>query len=139
MALSVIKKSRYVSPKLLTETAEEVFSYLDAIFEVNLSFISKDEIRTLNNRFRGINKPTNVLSFNYEKNEKDGDILICEEVVIEEAKELGFKESDLILLYLVHGILHLFGLDHQKKQERARMEKIEEFILIRKGIRIERD
>jgi probable rRNA maturation factor len=127
-----------VSEKLLTEVAEEVFSYLSEDFEVNVKFACENCVRKLNKQYRGKDEPTNVLSFNIDPESKEGDILICESVVAKEATELKHAPKDLDLLYLVHGMLHLAGFDHTNDTERVKMETVEEEILSKVGISISR-
>lgn len=138
MALKITKPSKYIQEKLLTDVAGEVFSFVGEEYEVGLKFACLNCIKKLNKDYRGLDEPTNVLSFNASTDTKNGDILICEAVVEEEASKLGYEPEELILLYLVHGMLHLAGYDHQKPQERDKMEKIEAEILSKFGIIIER-
>ena len=136
--LNIIKPSKYVSDKLLTEVAGEVFSFLGEEFKVGVKFASENYIRSLNKQYRGKDEPTNVLSFNNEEYSKNGDIVICESFVEGEAKELKIEVSDLELLYLVHGMLHLAGFDHTKPVERDKMEETERDILAKVGIKMKR-
>lgn len=138
MALSIIKPSKYVTEKLLQKAVEEVFSYLDEKFEIGVKFACENCIRGLNREYRGKDETTNVLSFNTDDTSKNGDIVICESVVEKEARELGYPEKDLILLYFIHGIFHLAGFDHINNEDRDKMEKAEEEILSKMGVQIER-
>ncbi len=138
MSLRVIKPSQLADKKVLQIVAEEVFKYLGYDFEVNLNFVSNKKMKELNKIFLDKEKATNVLSFNHEASEKDGDIAISEEIVITEAKKLGYLPLDFLKLYLVHGMLHLAGFDHQNVSERVRMEKAEEKILNNLNVNIER-
>lgn len=138
MTLTITKPSKYVEEKLLTAVAGEVFSYIGENFQVGVKFACADCIRKLNKQYRGIDKPTNVLSFNTGEDSKNGDILICEAVVEQEAERAGYNPAELDLLYLIHGMLHLAGFDHESSSERAKMEKIEAEILNKFGIIIKR-
>lgn len=138
MSLTIIKPSKYVEQKLLTDVAGEVFSYIGINFEVGLKFACENCIQKLNKQYRGIDKPTNVLSFNEDDKSSNGEILICETVVAREAAELGRAQRELVLLYLVHGMLHLAGFDHQNIKDRDKMEKVEKTILKKFEINIER-
>lgn len=138
MALTVVKPSKYLQEKLLADVAEEVFSFVGEKYEVGVKFACENCIQKLNKEYRGIDKPTNVLSFNASEDNKDGDILISEAVVEREAAESGHKAEDLDLLYFVHGMLHLAGFDHQELFDRAKMEKAEAEILNKFGIDINR-
>ena len=101
-------------------------------------------IRTLNRNWRGIDKPTNVLSFpalqpRGPREEDDaprmlGDIAIAYETTRKEADEEQ-KPFDHHLSHLaVHGFLHLIGHDHEKDQEAETMESLEREILSQLGI-----
>lgn len=80
---------------------------------ISVAFVNKAEMKKLNKKFRGKNKPTDVLSFG-EINE----VVICPEVVKENKEE--------ILMVFVHGVLHLCGYDHEKSEKEAElMEKKE--------------
>ena len=96
------------------------------------------DIKKLNNKFRKINKPTNVLSFVQDKKfcldgSKHvillGDIVISLEKIRSEAKGLEKKFSDHLIHICIHGLLHLFGYNHKKKSEAKIMQKKEISIL----------
>lgn len=106
--------------------------------EVSLSFVSEDEIRELNRNFRGIDKPTDVLSFpQFEPDETVpeegpiflGDVVICSDVCKRQALEYGHSENREFTYLFVHSILHLLGYDHMDEGERHRMRKREDNIL----------
>jgi len=101
-------------------------------------------IRTLNSSWRGIDKPTNVLSFpalqpRTERQPGDaprmlGDIAIAYETMRKEADDEQ-KPFDHHLSHLaVHGFLHLIGYDHEKEDEAEAMEALEQEILAQLGI-----
>lgn len=136
MPLTIVKPSKYIDEKLLQKVAEEVFSYLGEEFEVNVKFACENCIQGLNKQYRGKDEPTNVLSFNQDDETKNGDIVICEAVVKREAVNLGYEVRDLDILYLVHGMLHLAGYDHENDSDRAKMEAIEEEILNKMDVNI---
>lgn len=82
---------------------------------LSLAFVPKAEMRKLNKKFRGKDKPTDVLSF-----EGINEVVICPEVVKE-------KEEDLKKVF-IHGVLHLLGYDHEKSEKEAKkMEDKEMF------------
>ena len=101
-------------------------------------------IRTLNNNWRGIDKPTNVLSFpalqpSGRRGPADpprmlGDIAIAYETTRREDDEEG-KPFDHHLGHLaIHGFLHLIGYDHEKDQQAETMEELEREILSQLGV-----
>ncbi|MEL0124346.1 MAG: rRNA maturation RNase YbeY [Alphaproteobacteria bacterium] len=96
------------------------------------------DIKKLNNKYRKINKPTNVLSFAQDKKfflggSKQvillGDIVISLEKIRSEAKVLGKKFSDHFTHMCIHGLLHLFGYNHKKESESKIMQEKEISIL----------
>ena len=104
---------------------------------IELSVLISDNkyIKSLNKKYRKIDKATNILSFsnfepeNTEKNIYLGDIIISEEKIILEAKEQQ-KSFDAHLAHMfIHGFLHLLGYDHANKLEAAEMENLEIKIL----------
>ncbi|MBC7322183.1 MAG: rRNA maturation RNase YbeY, partial [Acetomicrobium sp.] len=97
-------------------------------------------------RHRGIDEPTDVLSFPLWEEEGTfcmpeeiagevslGDIVICPYVVAENARVLGKNPEEELKLIYVHGLLHLLGYDHATPEEEAIMWKKQEEYLITKG------
>lgn len=101
--------------------------------EVSVSFVDADEIHRLNLEYRGIDKPTDVLSFNIDDPDDAedgepfmvGDLIICPSVVAKQAPEFGNDPADEMRLLLSHGCLHLMGYDHEDTHEAEEMEALE--------------
>jgi probable rRNA maturation factor len=97
---------------------------------INLSFISSEEMQELNKEFRGIDKDTNVLSFENQDISREhtkvlGDIAICYPYVVNEAI-VSEKDLDSHISHMfIHGILHILGYDHQNESEADNMESKE--------------
>jgi probable rRNA maturation factor len=93
-------------------------------------------VRDLNRRHRGLDKPTNVLSFPAPAafEERLGDVVLGFETVSAEAAARGISLADHARHLVVHGILHLLGHDHQDEAEAAVMEALEAQVLARLGI-----
>jgi len=107
-------------------------------------------IKQLNNKFRGKNCPTNVLSFpasleNYEvkstltpteaNNPHElGDIAIAFEICKKEATISKVKFEHHVFHLITHSVLHLLGFDHEEEENAAKMEKIEVQVLAKLGI-----
>ena len=95
--------------------------------EVNYAFVSPREIHALNQKFRQVDKVTDVLSFpdgdiNPETNRRFmGDVLICRAVAEQQAEELGHSTEHEITFLQVHGTLHLFGYDHIDPDDEVKM------------------
>jgi probable rRNA maturation factor len=124
--------------------------------EVSLLFVDEPTIASLNERFLDKQGPTDVLSFPIEDEadrggrspdeggtgpgsiEPDigrllllGDVVICPSVAARNAVDHGVTFDDEIALLVVHGILHLLGMDHEVDEEAERMEQREQQLLAR--------
>lgn len=111
--------------------------------EVNVSIVSNDEIQQINKQFRNKDKPTNIISFEFEKPEglpdnivDDflGDIVIAPKVLEQEAKEQNKALENHWQHIFIHGLLHLLGYDHLDDQEAEEMENLEIELLAKLGI-----
>lgn len=97
--------------------------------EIAVRIVDPLEMQQLNARFRGQNKPTNVLAFPLETVPLVGDIVICASVVADEAQRQK-KEIKAHWAHLtVHGVLHLLGYDHLEPAQAELMEGLEVKIL----------
>jgi probable rRNA maturation factor len=108
----------------------------DAV-ELSVALVDTDEIARLNEQYRGVVGPTDVLSFGCDDPEPVdsdepitlGDVVIAPDVATRQAAELGTTvESELDLL-LVHGVLHLLGYDHEADEDAAAMQERERAVL----------
>jgi probable rRNA maturation factor len=97
-------------------------------------------VRTLNRRWRGKDRPTNVLSFpaldsaSRGKPRHLGDIVIAYETTKREAIGESKPFAHHLAHLTVHGFLHLLGYDHDKNNDAEKMERLERTILKRIGI-----
>lgn len=127
------------------KTIEEVLRVEDftSDVEVSLTLVDKDEIHTLNRDYRGVDRPTDVLSFPMDDEifpgEEDvdlilGDIVICLDIAKAQAEEYGHS-LDRELSYLIcHSTLHLLGYDHMEDDEKAIMRGKEKEIMKNLGV-----
>jgi probable rRNA maturation factor len=113
--------------------------------ELSVLLCDDKTIAVLNGRWRGQEKPTNVLSFpslplegmsDEEAQERVplGDIAIACETLVREAADSGKTASAHLSHLVVHGFLHLLGHDHETDDEAERMEHLEREILARMGV-----
>lgn len=96
---------------------------------VNVLVTNSAELRSLNRRFRGSDKPTDVLSFPSPPLRRGqatgvaGDVVISADIARENAQRLGHSVADEVKILVLHGILHLAGFDHERDNgEMARKE-----------------
>jgi probable rRNA maturation factor len=123
--------------------------------EVSLLFVDEDSIAHLNEQFLSKKGPTDVLSFPIEDEPGPtgrspdfggtgpgtvaeqgtltllGDVVICPSVAAVNAAEHEVTLEDEVALLVVHGLLHLLGMDHEKDAEAERMEALEQQLLDR--------
>ena len=107
--------------------------------EISLSYVDTEEMQALNYQWRGIDRTTDVLSFECDSVDDDtipegepvelGDIILAPEVIAEQAPGFGNAPADECRLMLVHGILHLLGYDHIEDDEAEVMEAREDALL----------
>jgi probable rRNA maturation factor len=96
--------------------------------EVVVALVDDATIAELNQRFLGEEGPTDVLSF------PQGEIVVSAETALREAQERGIPPLHELILYVVHGALHLKGFDDRRSEERRRMRREERRILERLGV-----
>jgi probable rRNA maturation factor len=106
--------------------------------EVSVNFCDDATIRSLNAKWRGFDKATNVLSFPSPGPLKTklmlGDIVIAYETVAREAAEQKKTLSNHVAHMIIHGFLHLIGYDHETPLEAERMESVERRVSSALGI-----
>jgi len=104
--------------------------------EVTVLLADDAEIRSLNNRFRAVDKPTNVLSFPAEPLFAPhlGDVILAYETCAREAADQGKSLRDHLQHLVAHGVLHLLGWDHQSDAEAEAMEALERDVLASLGV-----
>ena len=142
---ALTESSQAPSQTQLTQWANLAYSKVSqAPSEVTIRLVDVDEITQLNRDYRSKDKATNVLSFPFESDfdlpeelqgEDDdafdllGDVIICHQVILDEAKAQSKSVLDHYAHMVVHGILHLCGYDHQDDVEAEEMEALEVKIL----------
>jgi probable rRNA maturation factor len=129
--------------------AESAFPDLmdsDRAIEMSVTLTGDEEVQALNARWRGKDKPTNVLSFpmaddlDFARSNVAGpelllgDIILAHGVCAAEAAEKGVSFEQHATHLLVHGMLHLLGYDHQEDAQASDMEAREVKALARLGI-----
>jgi probable rRNA maturation factor len=108
-------------------------------FELTIRLVEIKESQALNLQYREKDKPTNVLSFPFEVPEGIeldllGDLVICADIVMQEADAQKKRLNDHWAHMVIHGCLHLLGYDHIDDDEAIEMEALETKLL--KGLDI---
>lgn len=127
MNVTVVNEGKYKIPNI---PWEDIFKETSVVLGVkslkpiSIVFASKSRVRELNNRYRGKDKPTNVLSF-----EESRDIIVSPEIIEEEAVAQGESFEKWLSTLVVHGILHLEGYTHDTNEDASKMEGIEDRVI----------
>jgi len=113
---------------------------IDASFSIII--VDNEKIHEINKTYRGIDRPTDVISFaleedeNYEVKERLlGDIYISIDKVYEQAKEYNHSVKRELFFLVTHGFLHLLGYDHMTEEEEKEMFSLQEKILDEYGVK----
>jgi len=135
-----------VTPELLAHVvsaAQDTLADAKLTREICLRICSEDESQTLNRTYRGIDRPTNVLSFVSEVPEAMlpegeslplGDLAVCWPVLVDESRQQGKMLDDHFKHLFLHGVLHLLGYDHVEEAEAQEMEALEIEVLAALGV-----
>ncbi len=106
--------------------------------EVNIVFVDKKEILRINKAYLNHHYVTDVISFNQPRPPFThgepwafGDVFVCYQVAREQAKNFGHTFLQEMMMYAVHGTLHLTGMDDHSPTERAEMDRQAENIIAR--------
>lgn len=108
--------------------------------EVSLLLVDNQRIHALNLEYRGVDRPTDVLSFALQEEMKEepeieeedemlGDIVISVERARDQAQEYGHSFEREIVYLAVHGTLHLLGFDHEEENDQQEMRSKEEEVM----------
>lgn len=94
-------------------------------YELSLVFVGDKKSQSLNKSYRGKNKPTNCLSFPLDKN--SGEIFLNLGRAKKEASSFGQKFDDFTTFLFIHSCLHLKGMEHSSRMEKAEMKFFKKF------------
>ncbi|GAH27302.1 unnamed protein product [marine sediment metagenome] len=129
---------------LLQRAAREVMDYIEGDMDVDITIILTDDaqIHELNKQYRGIDAPTDVLSFPSGDTDPDSKLLYLGDVVISypraqaQAEARGHPVEAELQLLVVHGVLHLSGYNHVEAQGKSGMRAAQAEILVLLGCEI---
>ncbi len=153
----IVNDEGAVSEQLMNRLKEAASACTQLDVEISLSFVSLDEIHELNRTYRGVDSPTDVLSFPMfgsmdeleeacaaaaEEDEEGedgqtvplGDVVICMDKIKEQAEEFGHSEERETVYLFTHSVLHLLGYDHETEEDKGVMRAREEEIMTAMGI-----
>lgn len=120
--------------------------------EMSVTLMDNEHIHEINKKYRGVDKPTDVISFAIEEDDPDevpiilpedeefdipkniGDIMVSMDKVKEQAEYLGHSEDRELGFLVVHGFLHLNGYDHMKEEDEKKMFGLQREILDSYGL-----
>ena len=142
-----------VDLKIVRAILKKIVAYYGEKRDFSVTFVTDDEIQELNREYREIDAPTDILTFRLDdapsfpisfdeedmdflNNEEMGDIFISLDTMRRNAEEFGVGEEEELSRLLLHGILHLRGLDHKKKEiEKEEMLKEQEEVLTKLSLK----
>lgn len=145
MEINIINETQFLLTieqlKIIEKIAENTEKKLNINLNyfVSLIFVNSAEIHEINMQYRGIDRPTDVISFalkdvedEYQNEELDnelGDIFINVDAIKSQALEYGHSESRELGFLFGHGLLHLLGYDHESKEDEIKMFQLQEEII----------
>lgn len=147
MELSIINQSNDTKMEQYEDDfhtiAMRTWQILDRTEDVNFAviFVNDEEIHTMNRDFRGVDRPTDVITFalqddmadfeceNSEISQELGDIFISVNTAKRQAEEYGHSLEREICFLFTHGLLHLLGYDHMNEEDEKVMFELQDRIL----------
>ena len=142
-----------VDLKIVRAILKKIVAYYGEKRDFSVTFVTDDEIQELNREYREIDAPTDILTFRLDdapsfpisfgeedmdflNNEEMGDIFISLDTMRRNAEEFGVGEAEELSRLLLHGILHLRGLDHKTNDfEKEEMLKEQEEVLTKLSLK----
>lgn len=138
--------------KIIAQTLLKKYLKKNNLLQINISLVSDQQIKKINQRYRKKNKATNVLSFaNLDEKEINllglekvinnlanlvlGDVVLAYETIKNQSRLQNKDFYDHLSHLLVHALLHLLGFDHEEETQAEVMEKLEIKILKKMGIK----
>jgi probable rRNA maturation factor len=126
-----------IDARRLRKAVMDTLSHQNFNPKVEVTIVIEDDarIQAFNKEYRGIDEPTDVLSFSYNDVDPDsgqdilGDILIAYPRAMQQAEEGGHPVMDELILLTVHATLHLLGYDHETQERKEEMWRVQDDIL----------
>lgn len=117
--LSIVNLTKMKIPLALPAGRQAVLQLKNEIlgkgYSLSVAYVEPATSKTINHKYRQKNKPTNVLSF--ELSAKSGELVLCPDVIRKETGKFEMSFRELFIFLIIHGMLHLRGLDHGEEME----------------------
>jgi metalloprotein, YbeY/UPF0054 family len=127
IAVSNLNKKRKIDERSVANIARAILKILKKKkSKLEIIFLSDPAIKIVNKKYKQSNRATDVLSFDLGS---CGQILISSDMALRNSRAFNTSLEEELVLYVIHGILHLFGYDDESLKERARMFKKQDSIL----------
>ena len=127
IAVSNLNKKHRINERFVVEIARRVLKVLKKQnTELEIIFLSDAVIKPVNEKYKHNNRATDVLSFDLGS---CGQILISSDMALRNSRVFNTPLEKELVLYVIHGILHLFGYDDEKPKERLRMFRKQDSIM----------
>ena len=133
LAIANRQRTRRLDTKKLRELAEWIVAGLQRV-ELGFHFVGPKEMARVHEEFMNIPGSTDVITFDHGSkppSEIHGEIFICVEDAMAQAKEFGVSWQSEVARYMIHGVLHLRGFDDIDPADRREMKKVENRLLAR--------
>ncbi len=136
LTLNLQRASRSTEQPTRAQLRRWVMRALEQSAQITIRLVDRPEGQALNREFRGLDHPTNVLTFVYgsEQGILHGDLVLCAPVIKAEARAQNKPLQHHYAHLVIHGVLHLQGYDHLRTQQARRMEALEILLLKTLGI-----
>ncbi len=136
LKLTLQRASRSTEQPTRAQLRRWVMRALEQSAQITIRLVDRPEGQALNREFRGLDHPTNVLTFVYglEQGLLHGDLILCAPVIKAEARAQKKPLEHHYAHLVIHGVLHLQGYDHLRTQQAQRMEALEILLLKTLGI-----
>jgi len=128
--------SYHVNKRLAKKIISEILKFCrkPETIEIEVIFLDDKSIKVLNKKYKGKNRPTDVLAFNIDRRDFGkkavlGEAFISIDRAAENARIFGTRFEEELALYIIHAILHIFGYDDESAAGRRRMFKKQTEIL----------
>jgi|GEM_PF-741448 len=114
---------------IVTDFLKKSPRQLQEMYDISVILVSERKMRELYTAYKGVNRVTDVLSFFYDKAKEEkhsqGELFICLTQVLRQARRYRVSPIQEVARLAIHGFLHIYGYDHQKKHERVVMRSLE--------------